>query len=112
MIYKSLCDSVGGGYRQKFFVNSESLRDSVGGGGSSAEIFLFRDLKTSFFVNGALFFFYFPEGGARAPPESATVWGQYIIAKQVFPSPSLWGWVKSKTGWVPFSNRQSHECVD
>ena len=44
-----------------------------GGGGSSAILFLFRDLKTSFSVNGALLKKnYFPEGGARAPPGSAT----------------------------------------
>ena len=30
------------------------------------------------------------------------VWGQSIISKQVLPSPNLWGWVKSETGWVPF----------
>ena len=30
------------------------------------------------------------------------VWVQSIIAKQVLPSPNLWGWVKSETGWVPF----------
>ena len=30
------------------------------------------------------------------------VWGQSIIAKQVLPSPNLWGWIKSETGWVPF----------
>ena len=29
------------------------------------------------------------------------VCGQSIIAKQVLPSPSLWGWVKSEIGWVP-----------
>ena len=80
-------------------MNSDSLRDSVGGG-SSAEFsfsvtskghffffyfpgggagrtfFLFRDLKTSFSVNGALFgFFTFPKGGPGPPgppPESAT----------------------------------------
>ena len=39
-------------------------------------MFLFRDLKTSFSVNGALLdFFTFPKGGAGPlgpPPESAT----------------------------------------
>ena len=38
----------------------------------------------------------------RKTHQAGYVWGQSIIAKQVLPSPSLWGWVKSETGWVPF----------
>ena len=38
----------------------------------------------------------------RTTHQAGYVWGQSIIAKQVLPSPSLWGWVKSETGWVPF----------
>ena len=86
----------GGGVVAELFVNSDSLCDSVGGGGgSNAEIlskghfslmgpfflfllsrrggpgrriFLFRYLKTSFSVNGALFsFFTFPKGGPGPP---------------------------------------------
>ena len=38
----------------------------------------------------------------RTTHQAGYVWGQSIIAKQVLPSPSLWGWVKSETGWVSF----------
>ena len=38
----------------------------------------------------------------RTTHQAGYVWGQSIIAKQVLPNPSLWGWVKSETGWVPF----------
>ena len=38
----------------------------------------------------------------RTTHQAGYVWGQSIIAKQVLPSPILWGWVKSETGWVPF----------
>ena len=38
----------------------------------------------------------------RTTHQARYVWGQSIIAKQVLPSPSLWGSVKSETGWVPF----------
>ena len=27
---------------------------------------------------------------------------QSLVAEQVLPSPSSWGWVKSESGWVPF----------
>ena len=38
-------------------------------GGPARRVFLFRDLKTSFSVNGALFFFFtFPKGGGLGPP--------------------------------------------
>ena len=36
----------------------------------------------------------------RTPHLAGYVWGQSIIAKQVLPSPSIWGWDKSETGWV------------
>ena len=60
--------SVGGGrYYRELSVVSKSLRDSVGGGGST--VFLCSDLKTSFFVNGALLhFFTFPKGGGGPGP--------------------------------------------
>ena len=38
----------------------------------------------------------------RTTPQEGYVWGQSIIVKQVMPSPSLCGWVKSESGWVPF----------
>ena len=38
----------------------------------------------------------------RTTYQAGYVWGQYVIAEQVLPSPSLCGWVKSETGWVPF----------
>ena len=38
----------------------------------------------------------------RTTHQAGYVWVQSIIAKQVLPSPNLWGWVKSETGWVPF----------
>ena len=38
----------------------------------------------------------------RTTDQVGYVWGQSIISKQVLPSLSLWGWVKSETGWVPF----------
>ena len=38
----------------------------------------------------------------RTTHQAGYVWCQSIIAKQVLPSPSIWGWVKSETGWVPF----------
>ena len=38
----------------------------------------------------------------RTTHQEGYVWGQSIIAKQVLPSSSLCGWVKSETGWVPF----------
>ena len=37
----------------------------------------------------------------RTTHQAEYVWGQSIIAKQVLPSPSLWGWVKPEIGWVP-----------
>ena len=37
----------------------------------------------------------------RTTHQAGYAWGQSIIAKQVLPSPSLWSWVKSETGWVP-----------
>ena len=37
----------------------------------------------------------------RTTHQAGYVWGQPIIAKQVLPSPSLWGWVKFDIGWVP-----------
>ncbi len=37
----------------------------------------------------------------RTTHQAGYVCGQSIIAKQVLPSPSLWGWVKSEIGWVP-----------
>ena len=42
------------------------------------------------------------EHNKRTTHQAGYVWGQSIIAKQVLPSPSLWGWVKSEIGWVPF----------
>ena len=68
---------MGGGVVAEMFRDLEKpTRFGGGGGGSSAHFFLFRYLKTSFSVNGALLdFFSFPKGGARAlwaPPESAT----------------------------------------
>ena len=38
----------------------------------------------------------------RMTHQAGYVWGQSITAKQVLPSPSLWGWVESETSWVPF----------
>ena len=38
----------------------------------------------------------------RTTLQAGYVWGQSIIATQVLPSPSLWGWVQSETRWVPF----------
>ena len=38
----------------------------------------------------------------RTTRQAGYVWGQYIIAKQMLPSPSLWGWVKYETSWAPF----------
>ena len=74
---KTLCDSVGGGVIAEIFRDlEEPMRFSgggssrnfsrkptrLGGGGNSAE--LFRELKTSFSVNGALFYFFtFLKGG-------------------------------------------------
>ena len=37
----------------------------------------------------------------RTTHQARYVWGQSTIAKQVLPSPSLWGWVKSEIGLVP-----------
>ena len=38
----------------------------------------------------------------RTTHQGGYAWDQSIIAKQVLPSLSLWGWVKSETSWVPF----------
>ena len=38
----------------------------------------------------------------RTTHQAGYVWGQSIIAKLVLPSPNLYGWAKSETGWVPF----------
>ena len=57
----------GGGVVAEFFRDLKNpMRFSGGGGVVVAEFFLFRDLKTSISVNGALFFFFFFPKGARA----------------------------------------------
>ena len=38
----------------------------------------------------------------RTTHQAGYAWGQSTIAKQVLPSPSLWGWVKSEISWVKF----------
>ena len=69
--------SGGGGVVAEFFRDLEKPMRFSGGGGGCSRNFLFRDLKTSFSVNGALFFL-LSRRGARAPwapPESATDYG-------------------------------------
>ena len=67
----------GGGVVAEVFRDLQNpMRFSGGRGGSSRNFSFFRDLKTSFSVNGALFYFWtFPKGGPGPlgpPPESAT----------------------------------------
>ncbi len=38
----------------------------------------------------------------RTTYQAGYIWGQSLIAEQVLPSPSLWGWVASEFGWLPF----------
>ena len=65
----------GGGVVAEIFRGLEN-NYAIRWGGVVAQNFSSRDVKTPVFVNGPLLdFFYFPEGGARAPwapPESAT----------------------------------------
>ena len=38
----------------------------------------------------------------RVTYQAGYVWGQSLVAEQVLPSPSSWGWAESESGWVPF----------
>ena len=66
MISKTLCASVGGGVVAEMFRdlrNHTPIRDSVGGGGCSAELFFSVTSKRHFPLMGPFFFFTFPKGG-------------------------------------------------